>query len=452
VIGDQSETAEAEPNDEIAKAQPIKQLPALVNGQLDKSGDMDCYAVELKVGETFIASMQGRRLGSAIDPMIHLLDTAGNEVAYAQDGLGLDPLLIYKATQSGKYMVRVSAFFYPPAADVRLAGGKDAVYRLSLTTGPFVRTARPSGVQREHKSTVHLVGENITSDAIEVDATAALPTDDHLFIPIPGGESRLRIELGDAPELLYPPASQPAMQVTPPVNITSVIASAGAQDHFHFSAKKGEQLSFIIRAQSAGSPLDAVIKLQDSKGRITASNDDSAGASHDPTLDWDAGSDGDFQLTVSDLFQKGGPDYFYRLEINRRLPEIHAAPDSDAYLLAPGKTVAIKLQVTRKNGHAAPLMAVALNLPPGVTSSSAPVPAKGGDVTLMLSAAADTKPISAPIKLMLLGTDPAKPEARVITYDLHKDKDKPGVAELIDSTGDIWLTVSAEPPKPAAPK
>jgi hypothetical protein len=450
VVGDQNETAEAEPNDEFSKPQRLEKLPALVNGQLDKGGDIDCYAVELQAGQTLVGSVQGRRLGSAIDPMLHLLDEKGNEVAYAQDGLGLDPLLVYPVTKSGTYIVRVSAFAFPPVADVKLAGGKDAVYRLNLSTGPFVRTAVPTGVVRGRKSTVRLAGYNLAVESAEVDATSTPAWDDHLFIPVPGAEARLRIEVGDAPEIVHT-AGTGLQTVTVPANITSVIASPGALDHFQFAAKKGEQFSFAIRAEAAGSPLDAQIMLQNSAGKIVGSNDDAPGASHDPRLDWDFGNDGMFQVIVGDVFKKGGADYFYRLEMKRRLADIQATPDSDAYLLAPGKSTAIKLQIVRRNGHATPLMAVATGLPAGVTATSAQVPQKSGDVTITLSAAADLKPVSGAIGLMLLGTDPARPEARPIVYDLRRDKDKPGIPELIDEAGELWLTVSAEPPR-AAPK
>ncbi len=452
VVSDQPETAEAEPNDEFTKPQPIEKLPVLINAQLDKSGDIDCYAVHLETNQTLVASIQGRRLGSAIDPMLHLLDSAGNELAYAQDGLGLDPLLVFKAPAAGKYIVRVSAFFYPPAADVRLAGGKDAVYRLNLTTGPFVRAASPLGIPRGKKTAIQLLGYNLANPTVEVDATAIPPFEDHLFIPIPAGESRLRIDLDDAPLYRTSATTRSTDVSAAPFNVDGVIASPDAENHYTFSAKKGDRLTFTVRAESAYSPLDAVLSVKDSSGKTILAQDDPSGPSHDPHLDWDAPKDDVYTASLSDRFGKGGPDYFYRLSVQRRTPQTIATPDADAYLLAPGKSTPIKLQIARREGDATPLTAVALNLPPGVTATSAQLPPTGGEVTLTLSASADAKAISAPIKLMLLGTDPAKPEARAISYDLRKDKDKPGIPELIDSTADIWLTVSAQPPKPAPPK
>jgi len=43
------------------------------------------------VSPAAIASVQGRRLGSSIDPMLHLLDPDGTQVAFTHDGLGRKP-------------------------------------------------------------------------------------------------------------------------------------------------------------------------------------------------------------------------------------------------------------------------------------------------------------------------------------------------------------------------
>ena len=45
MVGADREVAEAEPNDEIANAQPVDSLPLTVDGRLEKSGDVDSYAV-----------------------------------------------------------------------------------------------------------------------------------------------------------------------------------------------------------------------------------------------------------------------------------------------------------------------------------------------------------------------------------------------------------------------
>ena len=57
-----------------------------------------------------------------------------------------------------------------------LSGQSYCVYRLSLTTGPFVRAAMPMGVTRGQKATLRAIGWNLASDQLPVDATAATCT------------------------------------------------------------------------------------------------------------------------------------------------------------------------------------------------------------------------------------------------------------------------------------
>jgi hypothetical protein len=448
-VGEQREANEAEPNDELAKATAVGELPVTINGQLDKSGDVDGYALPLQKGQCLVASVQGRRLGSGIDPMLHLIDPAGTEVAYAQDGMGLDPLLVYTAPASGTYVVRVSAFGFPPVADVRLAGGKDAAYRLSLTTGPFVRRTLPAGVRRGEKTAVKLVGWNLESDRAEVDATALAPGVTQLFLPIPGGEVRLPISVSDVPEITDARAATRPSATPLPANVSGVIARPGDEAHVWFAARKGAGYTFVARAGTIGSSLDAVLRIEDATGKVLATAGD-APVGGDARLDWAAPADGTYCATIRDLFGRGGSDYDYRLEIGQPGPTIAATADDDAYALVTGKTTAVKVKVVRRNGHSAPLVAVATGLPAGVTATSAEVPATGGEVTLTLTAAADAKPASGAFRILLLGTDPTKPENLTAVFDLSKERDKAGGQAYIDGIPELWLTVS--PTALVAPK
>ena len=445
VVGEGREQNEAEPNDEPSKANPGGELPVTINGQLEKGGDVDHYAVTLRAGQRLVASVMGRRLGSGIDPMLHVVDPAGTTVAYAQDGLGLDPVLEYRTTVGGTHLIRVSAFAFPPAADVKLAGGKDAVYRLSLTTGPYVRRAIPSGVRRGEKAAVRLAGWNLESDRMEVDATSAAPGARRITVAVPGGDGSLSLDVSDVAELGEGCAGTRPATVALPANITGTLAAPGEQDRFAFTAKKGDRYVFTGRGGTIGSPLDAVLRIEDAAGKQLATDDDAPGV-NDPRFEWSAPADGTYTAIVSDLFGRGGEDYVYRLEAQPPTAGVTAAVTADAYALAPGKTAAVKLTVTRRDGHAAGLVAVATGLPPGVSATSAEVPAKGGEVALALTAAADAKPANVPFRVLLLGTDLAKPEGVRGVFEIKKDREKAGTQELVDSIADLWLTVT--PPAP----
>ncbi|HEV8379145.1 MAG TPA: PPC domain-containing protein [Tepidisphaeraceae bacterium] len=441
MVGQQREMTETEPNDELTKVKTIQALPVTINGVLEKPGDVDAFLIHLDAGQCLVASVIGRRLGAPMDPMLHLFDGAGNELAFAHDGFGLDPLLVYRARLSGNYIIRISGFAFPPAADVKLTGAKSDIYRLSLTTGPFTRATFPAGIRRGEKKPLELLnlclpGEKST---IEVDATKVRPTQDHLFIPTSDGEGRLRVEVGGGPEFMEDSVSANT-PLSPPFAINGRISSSG-EDRFEFTAKKSEKLILSLRAGTLGSSLDALLRLEDSAQKELLRNDDSIGDG-DLRVEWSPPADGKYRAMISDMKRQGSQDAIYRFSVEKAMPSIAATVAGHEFKVMAGKTVAIKANINRLNGHTGGILITGTDLPPAITSSSGAVGDKGGEVTITLSAGADAKAASVPIRLMMLGTDPDSPFARGASFDLTKE----AAQQLIPSTESVWLTVQPLPP------
>ena len=446
IVGQWREVAEAEPNDEVAKAQAAGALPVVANGRLEKSGDVDCFAVELRAGQPLVASLTGRRLGSPMDPMLHLTDGEGNQLAFAHDGYGLDPLLVYRAEKAGRYVVRVSGFAHPPAAEVRLTGGPAAVYRLSLGTDLPARYALPAGVKRGTQSKVRLVPWGGALEGVlaqqEVDAAGVGAAELFIDLRLPAADEPLRLALGDGPELTEPElkSSAQATPLTAPVAVTGRIERDGEEDVFRFAAKKGEKFVIAARSVAVASGMDAVLRVEDEAGKTLASDDDK-GEGSDARVEWEAGSEGTFRAVVGDLFRRGGDAHVYRLSVAHAASgAASAALDADAYVVSPGKPAAVKLTAAR-GPEAGGLIAVVTGLPPGVIATSAEVPEKGGEVTITVSAAPDAKTASGPLRVLLLGTDPKRPASWVATSSLRKENGQ----ELVARTDAPWLTVLAAP-------
>jgi hypothetical protein len=440
MVGQQKELVETEPNDEVGKAQSIEALPLTVNGQLEKAGDVDAFAVRLQAGQCLVASLQGRRLGAPMDPMLHLFDEAGNEIAFAHDGFGLDPLLVHRASVGGRLVVRVSGFAHPPAAEVRLTGAKTDVYRLNLTTGPVVRWASPAAVKRGERKAVQLSGWNLPADRWDADATAMKKGQEHLAVTVGTNDSPMRLELSDAVELAEGEVNH-GQALAAPFGVTGRIAAAREEDRFPFAAKKGERFTLVLRGGFVESRFDPVLRVEDAAGKQLARDDDGAGAG-DARLEFAAPEDGTYRLVVSDLNRHGAEDFDYRLMVRQPTPDVTAAVAAHEVRVTPGKTAAIKVNVGRVHGHADDVAVIATGLPAGVTSSSVSVPAKGGEVEITLTAAADTKAASGNIRFVLVGTDPEKPFARAVQYNPAKE---PVGQTLIESTESVWLTVLPAP-------
>ena len=400
VVGELNELLEKEPNDNARQAQHIDSLPVTVNGQLEKSGDVDSFAIKLTAGQWLVARVEAYGIGSPMDPTLHLLDEHGVRIAYASDTQNADPLLTHRVERTGAYLLQLVAFAHPPQAAVNFTGGKAAVYRLAISAGPLVPAAVPEAIRRAGK----------------VEMLEAEPNN----------------------------TSAQAQPVTIPAMVKGQINPAGDEDRFEFTAKQGEQFDFQLHSAKFGFPLDAVLRVEDKAGKQLARDDDSGG-SQDPQLAWTAPAAGSYVVAVSDLTQKGGSDFVYWLELKPLVPDFKVSIDNHAYRLEAGKTNEIKLTVTRLHGHKANLSVMLTGLPDGVTAKAAEVPATGGEVKVILTATSEAKAASQPFRV-LINAQGASPEAAHSALFELRPKDAAGDL-LITHTDSIWLTVI---PKPVA--
>jgi hypothetical protein len=75
--------AEPNRNDTIENSEPVQTTPVTVNGTL-RGAERDLYRVYGKGGETRVFEVEGRRSGSAIDPVLRILDGSGNPLARSE--------------------------------------------------------------------------------------------------------------------------------------------------------------------------------------------------------------------------------------------------------------------------------------------------------------------------------------------------------------------------------
>jgi hypothetical protein len=444
VIGRHPEVLENEPNDDIHHAQSVKELPAIVNGALEKPGDVDFYAVDVEAGKWLVAELECRRLGSPCDPAMRLLDRDGIEVAFNHDTFGFDPLIAWRAPKAGRYTLQIVGFPYPPGSDIKFVGSKSIIYRLNLTTGPYARFSIPCCAARDRKSMVKLYGWNLgPADAspfntpleVEVDPSALPIGEDQMALAPAGMDNVFRLPIDAiAARAESEPNNTPerAQTLTPPAAVSGRIESAGGVHCFAFDAKKKEQFTLTVRANSLNSPVDPMLVIADSKGSEVGRE---VGAGQDIRLEWTAQTDGRHVVSISDFKRAGGKDYVYQLEIRRSVPDFTAKVDAPTYRLERGKTV--KVQVTlAKLGAASkePLKIEIPNLPEGVTASVPEVPAKGGAVTVTLTATADAKAANQPFQVLVRSLGSGTPIVRVAPFEPAQNT--PGLR-----TSALWLTV-----------
>ena len=451
-VGKEDEVTDKEPNDDFRKPQQLAKIPVTVNGALDKAGDADTFAFKAEAGRWIVLDLQGYALGSQMDPAMKLLDERGVEVAMSHDTFNLDPFIAFEVKKSGTYMAQIMAFAHPPAADVTLKGSASHVYRLTITDQPFARAAWPCAVQRGTQGKLKTLGRNLgpkmEGPEFSVDASKAIASDEFIRVPTLRGELVLAA-LMDSPvstETEPNNDSAKAQRIVLPATICGRIDAPHDEDRYTFTAKKGESYEFRVRAFALHSPLDAWLHVEDKTGKILQQSDDSSEGNFDPSLKWKAPADGDYTLAIGDLFNHGGWDHVYALEAAPPSPSVTATLAASAFKLDAGKTTEVKLTAKLAGDFKGKPHAHIDALPEGVTAKNAEIPAKGGEVKLILTAAPDAAAAAQPFEVLISTSEPDTPRTWKAIFDLRGTE--PRGDRLINDDPRAWLNVTEKPSDP----
>lgn len=456
-----AQTRESEPNDDFLSPQRIGGLPAVINGRLEKSGDVDSYGVELSAGQTLVASVDAYVLESPLDAVLRVTDASGVQVAWNHDGRTLDPFLTYTAAAAGGYVVQVMGFPHPATSEIRFHGSEKCVYRLRLNAGPYVAYTLPLGAARGRSNHLRLTGWNLpVGFSADLDLTAAPSGDDPRFgmLRLSSIENVVRVPLGDGLEMLEQEPNNRSSEANPleiPGAATGCLSRGDDEDRYRFTVRKGERLQWNVQAVSLGFPVDAWIKIENSNGVQVARGE--GGNGQDPELSWTPGHDGTFQAVVGSLVHRGGSNHWYRLSAVRPGPDCKVSVASESFAFKAGSTNELKVTVSRQDGFTNRLSVRAEGWPESVAAASVEVPDKGGEVTLRAVVATNAVAFSGPFRIVAVaeaGTNPISGFRRAAQFAYVSTSENNGVPggfrELLRPfTEQLWLTVRpAEVKKP----
>jgi hypothetical protein len=434
VVGTLSELTEAEGNDALSEAQAAGSSSVVVNGKLARRGDVDLFAVTLARGQTLVASLAAREtLGSPMDAVLHIVGPAGGQLAYNHDQRGLDPEIVFQAPADGTYAARVFAFPSTPNSTIGFSGAIDHIYRLTLTTGPFVDYAWPLAVTRSRETRVELAGWNIP-EALSSVVVRAEGERHEIADPRLANVAAVAVEPHETLVESEPNAPAAPQAIALPATVSGRIGAPGDVDAFAFPGKAGQALVLAVESRSLGYPLDGVLEVTDAAGKSLAKVDD-AGALRDPVVTFTPPADGTFQVRVSDLNYEGSSRHVYRLRAVPAEPSYQVTADTHAYeLVAEKPATEITLSIDRQHGFAEPIEIKAIGLPdfvqaPPVVSTPADESAKSVKLKLSTTGGA----YSGAFRIEAQATGASK-LARTATAAIPNH-----TARL----SDLWLTVGA---------
>jgi len=456
-VGTTREVEEAEPNDAVDKAQAIE-LPTAVSGKLAKAGDVDGYLVTLKAGDWLNAALEANQpLGAPMDAVMQIAEVVGGQPAATpftrraeafvleqrDDETGLDPRISFRAPRDGRYLVRVFAFPSEPNSTVGFAGAETYVYRLTLATAAFVDFALP--LARPVTGPEGPWTAQISALLADDDGW---PAEDRqvswIFDPAAAGAAPIpwtnHANVLAAAESL----SGEGQKIPLPATISGRLPTAGSVATFRFDAVKGQRWRFKLESRSLGFPLDALIELRDASGAVVAENDD-ANNQRDALLAWTAPADGEFRVSVRDIYRHGGPRYAFRLNVEPIAADYGLAVASDSFVVVAGKTVEIPVTIDRREGFAEEIEIKASGLPEGVTVAAVKSENKGDAakaVKLTVSATADVKPDSFRFRVTGLSTGPLARRHRAAPATAAPAAGAGGGSPS-HAPRELWLTVTA---------
>ena len=371
VIGSSPELLETEPNDSLTQAQALDSLPTILNGTLEKSGEVDAFRVALKRGETLVAVLAAKQsLGSPMDGLLQVTDANGFVLDQNDDRQGFDPQIAFSAPRDGDYFVRVFAFPSQPNTTVQFSGAPTYIYRLTLSTGPFLDHLMPCALPADQPANVRLFGWNLPPDTVEF-SLPPLPAGIQAFFH-DGWESTAQALVTPHPSVVEQepnPLAQPQGVAVPGV-MCGVIGEAKDVDAWKFSAKAGQKFSMRLTARALGSALDAVVRFYDAAGQKLAEVDDAPQDEADAVLEFTAPKDDEYVVSVTDRFAHGGRDYWYALSLAEPQPNALLQVASDNFTVITETSLEIPITIERRQGFALPLTIAVEGLPEGVTADA----------------------------------------------------------------------------------
>jgi hypothetical protein len=385
VVTDQREILDVEPNNHFAKPQRVTDLPLTINGKLDKNGDVDSFAFQVRSGQWIDARVDCYTLMSKVDAVLRLMSTNGQQLAWNHDFTTLDPRLTWRATNDDTVVLQVFGFAYPPASEIALTGGDATSYRLHIAVSNAPPALCAQCTEKE---------PNNHADAVSMN------------------------------EL--------------PFATFANIGSGEDEDRFRFTTETNKFIEARIEAASFGSPLDAWIKIEDLSGKQLARNDDADGA-RDPRLEWQAGRR-DFVVAVGSLTHHGGSDFCYRLMVRQVEPDFQATLGASSLVLTPGATNELKIDVKKLRGFTNGLSVLFRDLPEGVTVVTTNLPKEG---PIKLAAAADAPRFQGLVRAVL--RDKVTGDEHDVPVELTTRGETPYTRLLVERCDQLWLTVRAKP-------
>ena len=378
LVDDLPSVATVGSNVSLATAQVVS-LPTAVDGGV-AGLNWQFFKFSVQAGQRLSFEVLSRRIGSALDPMLRLLDVKGRELAYIDDtpGLSSDAALTYTFKDAGEYVIELR--------DIKYGGG---AYRLRIGDFPVATVAYPMAVQRGTTANVTLAGFGVDGLMPVPVTVAADQIAEWLNVSQkrPNGASGFStVAVVSTPQFLEQEpnnAPEQANRVELTHDVNGRLETPGDMDRFVFAAKKDQTVTFLGITRQQGSPTDLNFRILNKAGGQVAAAEDTG--TNEGSLTFKFPEDGDYSLVVEDLNHRGGSEHAYRIVLTTNPAQFSLAASLDTFNIPAGGSVMATVTVVR-TGYAGPIELSAQNLPAGVIASRSVIGTGRNDAVITLQA------------------------------------------------------------------
>lgn len=406
-------------------------VPCTMNGQV-APGEVNRYRFWAKKGQRLVISTKARDLVPYVpdgvpgwfQAVLRLSDANGKELAYADDYRSHpDPVLFFEVPEDGDYVLTINEALF--------RGRESFVYRITIGELPFVTSIFPLGARVGEPVKIEMDGWNLGK------ATLSPPPPDagpgiHLIAATDGNivSNYMPFALDTLPECFDKESNDnpaTAQKVTLPIIVNGRIDRPGDWDVFEVEGKAGQTIVAEVYARRLDSPLDSFLKVTSPDGKIIALNDDHHDAGSglnthhaDSYLMVKLPADGKYCVHIGDTARQAGKEYAYRLRISEPQPDFALRVVPSRICIRSKGSAGVTVFVLRKDGFDGPITLSFKNLPQGLESSGATVPAKAEVVGLAVKTTLTE--MEKPVPLTVIGT--AKIGDREIVHEAVPAEDR----------------------------
>lgn len=503
VVSENATVVESGNNHSPATAQKCT-IDSIVFGRTDNNA-VDHFRFSASKGQKILIRCLTKQIDSRLEPVIVIRSSAGKQLVRSPNIRV--PEIFFVVPEDGNYTLCVNDHIF--------SGGADYPYAMTVSNAPILDLILPVAAQAGKTTEFTLLGRNIpgaTDSEFSFGRTKLQQKTVRLYVPqsealdgrkLPkSGRTfryRMRTPQGDSNEVPIYLTSHPVVResekndrknpqrVSLPVELNGTFYPRRDEDWIRFSATKGQELFVDLIGNRLGTQTDPALfvwqVVVDGKGNESLKNinvtDDKKfdngrftrriprgydSSSNDPTVRFKIPKDGDYCISVRDLFGNARADIrsTYRLVIKEVQPDFQLFAWSQRYrrdgnnlrvekaspTLRPGETIVIPVDVNRQGGFQGDVIINVNGLPKGVHLAQAVV--KGNQTEAILFLTADKDVSSFVGKLTITGTSQVGGQRTVRNANygtLVTETGNIGAQKVVGRpTSEMWLAVLGSDP------